>query len=190
MEKDDRIKSALEIAMEKIAGMTELTPEEVDEQREREYRPRGETIANKYLQNTLRGKDLRSGLRKYKGREGEIVRKAFLSTLCQSLGMADIDKSLKAVDGIQIVETNMKLEEIKREIESVSLEFRQQTEQRRAVYENVAKEKLRERWISGTAVRPNPDESADWQRELAGVQSEYDARLGRLKDNLARLIGI
>ena len=190
MNKDDRIKSALEIAMEKVASMAELTPEELNEQTEKEYRPRGEAIASKYLGNTLRGKDLRSELKKYKGKEGEIVRRAFLSALCQSLGLVDMRESLKAIDGIQMVETNVNLEEIRREIESVAQEFRQQMEQRYAVYENLEREKLGELWISGSAVRPNLDGSADWQRELTGIQSAYETRLNKVRENLVHLIGI
>ncbi len=50
---DQKIKTAREIAMEKIAKISKLTPEEVMEQKEREYKTRGGALAEMYLENTL-----------------------------------------------------------------------------------------------------------------------------------------
>ncbi len=99
---DHRIKSAREIAMEKVANMAALTPEQVKQQKEREYKPRGEAIARKYLQGAVRGTDLPIELGKYHAEEQQIVKRALVSTLCESIDVEDMGKSKKALEGIQI----------------------------------------------------------------------------------------
>jgi len=187
---DKRIKSALEIAMEKTAGMPELTQEELIQQKEREYKPRGAALANRYLEGATRERELLTELLKYRGQEGGILRKAFLSTLCQSITLEDIDKSLRAIDGIQTVETNAKLKEVKTEVEKLFSEFRERREQRYATCEDLQREKLRGLGISGSAVRLNLEGSEDWRHELSGIHSEYDININKLKENLSHLVGI
>lgn len=187
---DQKIKSALEIAMEKAAKISKLTPKELMGQKEIEYKPRGKTIANKYLGNTLRGVDLETELGKYQGKEKEIVRKAFLSTLCQSIELEDMEKSRRAIAGIQTLETNAPLEEIKGEMEKISSEFHQQRRQRYTVLETSEVEKLRGLWISGSAVKLNLEEKEDWQQELKELQVVYDSRINKLKEKLLHCIGV
>ena len=97
---EDRIKSAREIAMERLARMPALTPEELNEQREKEYGPRGKGIAGRYLDGPLRSSDLAGELRRYQGKEGEVVRKAFVSALCDAISLRDEAKSVRAIEGI------------------------------------------------------------------------------------------
>ena len=186
---DKRIKSALEITQEKAASMSRLTPEELNEQREREYKPRGLAIASRYLENKLRGTDLRVELNRYQGKEGEIVRKAFLVTLFESIGLEDMKKSLRAIDGIQTLEPNAKLEEIKKELEAIFNEFQEQRQQKYAVYEELERERLRGLGVSGSSVKSNLEEGQDWGQELRRIQSEYDSRTNKLREKLLIVIG-
>jgi len=187
---DNRIKSALEIALEKAAQMPSLTHEELVKQKEREFKPRGEAIANKYMGNALRGADLVTELRRYKGEEGETVKKAFLSTLFESIRLNDVEKSRRAISGIQTVEKEVSLKEIDRELEEVFNEYRQEEKQRALVYEGLEREQLQKLGISGSAVKPNLEESKNWQQELAGLKLIYESRLNKLKENIAHLIRI
>ncbi len=184
---EDRIKSAREIAMERLAGLSALTPEEMDEQREKEYGPRGVAIAQKYLDGPLRSGELTGGLKRYRGKDGEAVRKAIVSTLCESIGLRDQAQSVKAIDGIAAVAGKVDLGEMTREMEVISGEFRQREEQRRAVYEDLGREKLNDLGISGSAVRPNVAGSEDWQQELAGIEARYGERIGAIRESLSRL---
>jgi len=184
---EDRIKSAREIAMERLANMPALTPEELAEQREKEYGPRGIAIARKYLDGTLRSSELKRELKHYRGKDGEAVRKAFVSTLCKSIGLRDEAKSVKAIDGIAAVAGKADLAGMKQEIETISGEFRRQEEQRRAVYEDLEMENLNDLGISGTAVRPNVAGSEDWQQELAGIEAGYGERIGIIREKLSEL---
>ena len=162
---DKRIKSALEIAMERAAKMPGLTKEEISEQREREYQPRGAAIASRYLEGLLKERDLQTELSKYRCQEGEIVRRAFLLTLSQSIRLESKSISLRALEGIGAVETTANFDELKRQIEAIFDEFGQQLERKIPQHESMEKLKLQQLGISGFAVRPNLEESQAWQEE-------------------------
>ena len=181
---DKKIKSALEIAMERIAGMPGLTKEELVEQKEREYQPRGDAIARRYFEGVLKERDLQTELSKYRGEEGEIVKRAFLLALKQSINLDSKSITLKALDGISAVEPIADLGETKKKIEVVFDEFGQQLERKAPRYEVLEKERLQQLGISGSAVKPNLEESHAWQEELRQIQSEFDLKLTELKENL------
>jgi hypothetical protein len=181
---DKRIKSALEIAMERAATMPGLTQEELAEQKEREYKPRGVAIGRKYLEGTLKERDLQTELSKYQGREGEIVKRAFLLTLNQSTSLESKKVSLRALEGIKAVETLADIDKMRRQMEAIFDEFGQQVERHVGQYEALEKERFRKLGISGSAVKPNLEESQTWQAEFKRIQSEYDSRISKLKENL------
>ena len=187
---EDRIKSAREIAMERLASMPALTPEELNEQREKEYGPRGTGIAARYLDGALRDSDLEGELRRYQGKEGEVVRKAFISTLCASISLRNEAKGVKAIEGIAVVAGGADLGEMKREVTAIAGELRHQEEQRRAAYEDRERQKLARLGISGSAVRPNVAASEEWQEELAGIESGYRERIESIGEALRRATGV
>jgi len=184
---EDRIKSAREIAMEKMASLPGLTPEELNGQREKEYAPRGVAIARRYLEGVLRSTELESELHRYQGKEAEIVRTALVSTLCEAVGLRDRAESLKAVDGIGALAGGADLAGTKQEMDAISAELEEKEEQQQAACEDREMKRLRGLGISGSAVRPNLSESEDWQQELARIESEYSQRLGDIRKRLAKL---
>ena len=186
----DRIKSAREIAMERLASMPGLTPEELNEQREKEYGPRGTGIAARYLGGALRDSDLAGELRRYQGKEGEVVRKAFVSALCASISLGDEAKSVRAIEGIGVVAGGADLGGMKREVTAIAVELRQQEEQRRASYEDRGRQRLTRLGISGSAVRPNVAASEDWRQELAGIEAGYRERIESIREALRRIAGV
>ena len=64
---DDRIKSAFEIAMEKVHAIGEPTEAEVREYRVKEFRPYGEVIAENYLARKIKESALSARLGEYTG---------------------------------------------------------------------------------------------------------------------------
>jgi hypothetical protein len=181
---DKKIRSALEIAMERAASLPDLTQQELAEQKQREYQPRGAAIARRYLEGALKERDLQTELSKYRGQEGEIVKRAFLLTLNQSIKLESKTMSLKALEGIKTVEPTAGFDEMKQQIEAIFDEFNQQLEQEIPRYEALENERLEQLGISGSAVKPNLEESQTWQAELKRIQSEYDSRISKLKENL------
>lgn len=158
---EDRVKSAREIAMEKIARIAGFSPEELAKQKHSEFGPRGESIARKYLDGTVRGTDLQRELGKYHGEEGQIVRRSFISYLCKSIELIDAARSRKAMQGVRLIAgEDVRFEELKKEYEQILAEFEQQTQQAYTVFETIEKERLRTIGVSGSAIRPNVKESA------------------------------
>ncbi len=185
---EHRIKSALEIAMEKIARMPHLTPDELIKQKEREYRPIGEAIAKRYLESAIRGTELTGELGKYQGDEGRIVKRAFISSLCQATDFGDAARSRRAMEGVRILAgANSRFEEVRREFEEISGEFEQETRRRREVFETMEKVRLRRLGISGSAIKPDVREKEDWQQEWGRIQHEYDSRLDKLRKSLMQI---
>jgi len=181
---EDRIKSAREIAMEKVAKLPNLTPEEIREQKEREYIPRGEVIARKYLAKALRETDLKLELDKYQGEEAQIVRQAFLSTLGQSIGLEEADQGQRALEGMRALGMDVDYERAKEEFTEISRAFNHAQEKAFERLEEAQKEMLRRSGISGSAVRPDVTGNKDVQNELQQMRQPYESRLHELKERL------
>jgi len=170
--------------MEKVSKMPKLTPQEIREQKEREYGPRGEVIANKYLAHALRNTELEVELGKYQGDVGPIVRESLLSALCHSILLDDQEKSRRAIDGVRSLTLDLDIEGITREFEDISSAFNQAKEKTYSTFEESQKEILRKLGISGSAVRPNVTETEDRQNDLKQMRAPYDLRIDQLKEKL------
>jgi len=186
---DPVIKSALEIAMEKIARMQKLTPEETAEQQEREYKPRGEVIASKYMGGMLKAADLDTELGKYHGAEREIVKKAFLLSLMPSISLENNEKSQRAIAGMKMLAPKVDLEEISTQVSAILAEFLQEKDRKYFMYEAAEQEKLRQLGISGSAVKAKLNGNQDWQNVLQETHQTYDLRLTNIKEKLSQHIG-
>jgi hypothetical protein len=185
---EHRIKSALEIAMEKVAEMPGLPREEIAEQREREYKPIGEAIARRYLERAIRGADLPGELGKYRGNEGRIVKRALILRLCQAIVPGDRARSRRTLEGIQVLAgASHRLEEAKREFEATSGEFEREIKRKGETFETTEKERLRRLGISGSAIRPNVGEREEWQQERSRIEQEYNSRLDKLRKILMQI---
>jgi len=187
---EDRIKSAREIAMERLANLPALTPDELAEQREKEYGPRGATIAQKYLTGTLRSGELRRELGHYQGENKAAVRKGLISALCDAVVIWDRAGSTKAIDGLAMVINKAGLPEIRQEVETIAGDFIREVEQQRAEYTEVVRQKLVGMGISGSAVWPNMAEDDDWRQELKKIGAVYSEKFAPVKERLCQLAGI
>ncbi len=187
---DDRIKSARELAMERLAKISGLTPEEQAEQREKEYAPRGAAIAQKYLQGKVRSRELKRELEQYKGENRAAVRKGLVSALCDAVVIWDGTGSVKAIDGLSAVIENTELAAIRQEVETIAGDFIREAEQQRTEYVELARQKLVGKGISGSAVWPNVAEDDDWRRELKKIGAGYSEKFAPLKERLCRLVGV
>lgn len=76
------------------------------------------------------------------------------------------------------------LSEMKRQLEAIFDEYNQQLERRIPQCKAIEKERLKQFGISGSAVKPNLEESQTWQVELKKIRSEYDSKIIKLKENI------
>ena len=187
---DDRIKSARELAMERLAKISGLTPEEQAEQREKEYGPRGAAIAQKYLQGKVRSRELKSELEHYQDENRVAVRKGLVTALCDAVVIWDGAGSVKAIDGLLAVIDKAELGGIRQEVETIAGDFIREAEQRRTEYVELARQKLAGRGISGAAVWPNVAEDDDWRQDLKKIGAGYSEKFEPVKERLCRLAGV
>ncbi len=187
---EDGIKSALEIAMEKISGLPELTPEEIARQKEKEFALLGEALCHRYLDGAIAGGDLVTELGKYREDRRRIVRRALVSSLCLSLQLEDILKADRAYKGIAqlLADKSGDSDEMIRNFKKIIDDFAQESQGKSREFEAKAREKIRKMGISGSAIRHNLKEDESWQTELRRIRQVYEPRLERLRNLLMRKI--
>jgi hypothetical protein len=183
-----RIKSAWEIAQEKIASMPDLTSDELRRQKEREFEPIGEAIAKKYLGGAIKAAELKTELSKYRGAEGQIVKRALISSLVQSIEPGDAARSKRAMEGFQVFAgASSHFEEVRNAFERIFSEFEKEAQQQRKAFETLEKERLQRLGISGSAIGPNVNEKQDWQQAQSRIRQSYDVKVDKLRKDLVQL---
>jgi hypothetical protein len=180
------IKSAWELAMEKVEKLGKLSPEEVRRQKEEKYGSIGQGLAEKYLTG-LALRDVRIELDKYKGEEGELVRAALASKLIDAIELGDAERLSKVIEGIS--ELNLKSREglagIRAEIEQLFGEYREAEQKKRREVETAARGVLHQLRISGSAIGSvNPEVVPEWKNELDKIALPYREKLGDIKARL------
>jgi DNA-directed RNA polymerase subunit F len=183
------IKSAWELAMEKVEKLGKLSPEEVRRQKEEKYGSIGQGLAEKYLTG-LALRDVRIELDKYKGEEGELVRAALASKLIDAIELGDAERLSKVIEGIS--ELNLKSREglagIRAEIEQLFGEYREAEQKKRREVDAAARGVLHQLRISGSAIGSvNPEVVPEWKNELDKIAQPYRERLDDIKARLAGL---
>jgi hypothetical protein len=185
--KEEKVKSALEIAMEKVSGLPELTREEIRQQQEKEYGPVGEALAKKYLSGTISDQELLAELAGHSGMPGRIVRRALASGLCGELRSEnDRQVGARALKGLKFLasERSEAVGRIGDEFWKLVDEFNRKKRENSRQFEVLAVERLRELGISGSAVRPNLGEDAHWKKALREFQNAYEPRLADIRRRL------
>ena len=183
---EERVKSALEIAMERISGMPELTPEEIAEQKKKEYSPVGEALCNKYLQGIVDAKDLTVELNKHKGESGGIVRQAFIGRLCSSIQLDDFETAGKALKGLlELAEDRDDFsEKVRNSWDRLLNDFEGQMGETLRELEGAAIESLKRLGISGSAIRPNLLEHEPAKQGLADLRQSFEPKLEKFRTML------
>ncbi len=180
---DETVKSALEIAMERISGLPELTAEEIAEQKEKEFRPLGEALANKYMQEVLDEKDLLSGFNEQKGTSRSIIRRASVALLCRSIQLEDFRATVRAMNGLCRLAGNA--EGIRNKANAIWSRILDDFGKRKDItLQKIAvseKEKLESFGISGTAVRPNLKDNESLEEELDELYASFEPDLKQLR---------
>jgi hypothetical protein len=188
---EERIKSALELAMERISAMPELTPEEVAAQKEKEYGPIGTALAVKYMSGALAAGELPHELSRYASDRRPVIRRFLVSNLCREILADDtLEAAVKALKGmLQIApEKGEFLATIEANISEIHSEFETAKEKRLHEFSALTYEKIRNLGISGSAVRPNMLESEEWKKELSRIRQTFEPRLENIRRKLIQEI--
>ena len=183
---EERIKSAFEIAMEKISGLPELTPEEIAGQKEKEFKPIGEALSRKYLTGIISERELQVELNRHDGDKSRIIRKAFITNLCLSIRLDDPSQGDKVLKGIaQLFSAkDTRFKKAERDLEEVMGGFKRESLRKIREFETMAREKIKEAGVSGSAVRPNVSAYGPWQDALLKLHKAYEPRLNKIINTL------
>jgi hypothetical protein len=188
---EEEIKSAFELAMERVARMPRLTPEEMAEQKEREYGPQGIAIAVKYLDGALSDTDLPRELRRHEGSQLSIVRRALISKLCREIQFEKgLGAARRALNGLAQIapEKTALIDQCRESFLRIAGEFQAAKEKGSGEFGITAKEQLRRLGISGSAVRPNLTESELWKEELSRIRLSFEPELEQIRTSLIQTL--
>jgi hypothetical protein len=137
----------------------------------------------------MRGTDLLAELGKCRAGEQQIVGKALLSSLCESIDVEDMDKSKKALEGIQIVlKTPDDLEATEHELGTIAEQFAQDARQEYEMCEKKETERLQKLGISGSSVKPNVKRMEDWQHRVEKIRQDYTIQVDQLKKTVSSYV--
>ena len=194
----DEIKSAREIAAEKVARLGETTEEE---RLEWKYVPEGEKLATRYLSE---GGNLTLALDKHDEKTKKYVTRGVANVLVRNIGLPDSDLAKKnnkrAMDGLKLVKTNqIALENTYTQMRRIFDHYLGQgSEQRRQAYESLKAEfeaQLRQALQQQLGafgqlqidVEKQPQFQAEWRRRQTQLDGQYLKLLNELKQELVAI---
>jgi hypothetical protein len=191
----NHIKSAREIAMEKVAEMGEVTEEE---RLSWKYLPEGEKLAAGYLDKDI---NLAAELGKYDEKAAVYVRRGASAILLRSIDLPATEparkKNKKAMEGLKIIKQDkVAMENVFSKIRNIFTHYTEQGEpQRRQAYEQLKTEfsaKVQEavKKQMGTVAGLNidienqPQFQEEWRRVRLQFDAQYIALLNEYKQEL------
>lgn len=191
----DEIKSALEIAQEKINELGEITEEE---RLRWKYVPEGKTLASKYLN---KGCDLKAELKKYEKKAEVFIKEGLESVLLAGIDLPQNklaeDRNKKAMDGLKDIKNNKAaVEEVFNNINNIFEHYTGQGKQQRdQAYESLKYDfatkvqQALEQQMGSTAgldikVENLPQFQEEWRRVSAQMDMQYLKLLKEYKQEL------
>ena len=194
------IKSAFEIAMEKISKIENASPEE---RLKWKFHPIGEQLGAKYLKEDV---NIISELNKYKDDERKYVTRGVVEVLARSIDLPrnDVIKktSRKAMDGIKLVKKDKSgVENIYSKMRYIFNHYNEQGEQqRKQAYEQVKiqfaaklQQAAQQQFGANVRVNPNvnfeshPQFQEEWRHVLFQLEQQYTTHLNEYRQELIEI---
>jgi hypothetical protein len=179
-----KIKSTIELAMEKAAKLPKPTAEEIRRRREEEYQSRGGAIAERFLAGELSEGEVEIELGRHHGEEGEIARGAYLSALCRSIALEDAATLTRAFEGIGVLVRDDFLGEMAERLRGIFQDYEQQMQQELARTEASESASLRDLGVSGSAIRLDLRRSERWRERQDELLRRFRPKLDVLRREL------
>jgi len=194
------IKSAFEIAMEKISKIEDATPEERVKWK---VFPVGEQLGAKFLKEDV---NILSELNKYKDPERKFVTQGVVEVLARSIDLPRNDNikkvNRKAMDGIKLVKKDKSgVENIYSKFRYVFNHYNEQGEQqRKQAYEQVKvqfaaklQQAMQQQYGANVRVNPNvnleqhPQFQEEWRHVLVQLEQQYINHLTEYRKELIEI---
>jgi hypothetical protein len=179
------IKSAREIAQEKVSKLGELSPEEKRGQIQDRCRMIGKSLAEKYLsQYDIRL--LETELNKDNAQDKELIRQAAIQRLTEEINLRYGSKLNKITQGILTLANNATAVETIGKIKGLFQEYEEAENRARQEIENAGMEILHQLRIAGTAISQiNIRAKEEWEQRLHQLTAPFEERLKQLKQELS-----
>lgn len=175
--KDDKIKSAVEIALEKTSGM-KATPEEIRALNEKELEARTSGLVAKYVDGEKGLKELEKELSKGEEEERGKTRSAMLKELLSSIELGvDNERAIEGLTALGGGDTGRELEELKSILQAFDLEHTKAEEQRSSTLLG----ELKARGVGGSALLPNLEDDEKWRAASLELRTAHEAKLDKLR---------
>src|SRR5271157_2950548 len=193
------IKSAYEIAMEKINKIESATPEE---RMKWKFIPKGEELAGKYIKDDI---NLTAELSKYNDEERKYVVQGISAILTRNIDLPKNDavkkNNRKAMDGIKLIKKDKTgVENVFSKIRYIFNHYTEQGEaQKKEAYEQVKAqfaEKLQQAVqqqmganarMNNIDVERHPQFQEEWRKMLVRLDTQYIQHLNEYKHDLLAL---
>ena len=183
---EGKLKSALDIALERASKLGRMSDEERREARRKELAEVGEALAARYLKG-LPIRDVELELAKYKEDRQKVIH-YMLDGLWSRLDIGNPQEIDKILSAIEHFTGNSGVAE---EIRSLATEYQNEVEKtlgkNRNSLEDAKRKELKRMGISGSAIIPMIESSPEWLQLRDGVNSRYRKRLEGLKSFLKAL---
>lgn len=171
------VKTALELALEKVAKMPKLDSEALEGQKKEELETAGNALANRLISGKLHEKDLESEFKTYQGESLRVVRKAILDTLKGSIVLDDPTANDRIISLACLVNERLKAEELTSAIGEVIEEYQEELHLVQLGMIEKKKKAYAEMGISGSGFVPNVFNGERWEAESAELGQLYLEKL-------------
>ena len=182
------LKNAWEIAREKANKLGKLSPQEMQQQREQEYRQVGKGIAQRYLARP-EPLDLSVELDSRPTEGRDFTARTIIGYLVQAMDLESHSRLEKIIQGIAAIEPG--LQPVIEQIRELAQEHEQTLGMTRQAIENKGREALHQLRISGTAMRAiNTEAVPEWQQDRRKLTEPFLPKHDNLKPELIEASGM
>lgn len=180
----DRIKSALEIALEKTAHLERASAEELRRQKEEELVTLAGGIVQKYLRGEYKLKDLASAPERHP--ERELMSQALWEQLVTAISLENCES---VFEGLEFLATDKEaVRQATARVKEIGQEFRLEKERRLRVLKDVVEQSIRQelsqQGIAGSSVEINVESAPQWRQGLQELEALFQTRLELVKESL------
>jgi hypothetical protein len=178
------IKSAREIAQEKVSKLGELSPEERRGQRQDRCRLIGKSLADKYL-SQYDTRLLEAGLNEHGAQDKNLIIQAAVQRLIEGIDLKYGSRLDKISQGILTLANTETAIETLGKIQELFQEYEEAENRERQEIEKAGREILHQLRLSGTAISEiNARAKEEWEKRLTQLAGPFEERLNNLKQEL------
>lgn len=184
---NEKIKTALEIALEKAQKLGALSDEEKQRTKHEELVAAGEALAKRYL-NGLTLRDIGVELGKRGEEDRRIISRHLLSRLVDRIDLEHIAGAERILAAIQhLYGESGVVQSIRDVLQEYESSMEKAWQENRSALESAKRNDLELKGISGSAVDPAIETSPEWLQIRHRLDSHYQERLEEMKRRCKKL---